>query len=359
VLSTSYPLLYTNIDAWYLKYSTDYPQKDIVRLIGTTTATTDTSGQGELYAGVLASMDTLATSYQNRFQKVTNSYYQTYQDSNAAHKTYYWALEGSSRTTLNIQSYHPAALTEGGVCWIDPESNVDALHVHTPAGGDVTIRSSIPNCNFTTYCRQAYMKGWLFWVRVETDTTVVHAISTVSGAAYNFTSMATMSGMDGASWELVVSYDETADKFYIYRYPTGNNTAHQAIPNVTLTTMNAASTDSDNSITSYTESTLTTYGTKMEKYSYDYWYRSTIKGSTTDGDTVYYITETTPYQNIYSFDWVTELQALFTTTSFDDTSDAYNYHFSIYTPTAAEITADNYESSPSISVRASGIKSVE
>lgn len=353
--STSYPLVYENLDAYYFELTSNDLLAYKKRYIGVTPVTTDSTLVGQL-ATLPTGMNSLGSSLRHGIQNIGDAWYQILQDSNSSHSTAYWATAGGSKVTLHAGSYHPSRMTPTGVCWID--ASTKDLHTHTPAGGDVTVRASVPNTSFTTYSRDSYMKGWLFWVETNGDLTEVHAISLTTGAAYNFTSMTTATSL-GANWQLIVSYDEASDKFYIYRLQTGNNWAFQAIPDVTVTTMNAAANDSDNSITSYTETSLSAYGNKMFEFSTGSWAKGHPQGSSVDGNTIYYIQENNPYNEIYSYHWVTQANPLEYITNHLDLTDSYGYYFRVTTPSAAEITADNYTQNPNVDIRAVGIKSVE
>jgi hypothetical protein len=357
VISTSFPITYKNLNLAWFDSATSLPWSSKTRYIGDTDSVTDTTKTASQdWTGTPATMTLDNTSIKNEIMYVGSSFYQCSEDNNVTHNTGYWATGGVAKTVLSALSYHPHQMVNNeGVVYFNPAST---LNFHTPAGGEVAVRTSVPETAFSSYSRSAIMKRWLFWTKSASFLTSVYAINIDNGAMYSFTSMTSGTSIT-TNWRMAVAYDTATDKFSIYRIGSGDSTMHRAIPDVTLTTMNAAADDSDNTISTFTETSLVNYATNygLDEYNENSFAYNNPRGSDTNGDEIYYITETAPYKELMVFDFVATTESVFKTTDYADAG--YNYYFEVTTPTIAEVTADNYVTNANFTIRASGIKSVE
>ena len=198
----------------------------------------------------------------------------------------------------------------------------------------------------------------MFWVQHSGETTSIKALSITTGAHYDFKNLAE-NQYQGAYWELVIAYDKATDKFHFWRLGHGNSTIRYEIPSITKTTMDSKGTDSNNthetSSGGYVLENLASYEGELTDYQADQWGHGCPIGSKSRGDQIHYITDNNPYQDIYTYTWGdTASSVVFTTNNSD--SQQQSYYFDIFTPSATQIAAENYTSSASLKVRASGIK---
>jgi|GEM_PF-5749254 len=283
-----YPLSGIEFSMNTFKYLSWNVVEEKARVINGVVETASDSGEQETSTINLAS---LSSSDTKEVKKIGSSFYQVRHDSNAGCYVYYWATEASARTTLSSGSYMLAHIVDDGVVWFESGGY---LKKHTPGGGTVTLRNGI-DVPDDTYPRSCLFMGWLFYLRGSDETNVLRAINVNTGAFCQFNGLTAIANYSLGT-KIWVSYDEATDKFHIYRSEENSTPiVYRAIPNDTVTAMNAYANNSNNTpsstSTSFEYTSLSNFG--------DANFRSHPVGSDVNGDEFYYLGESSPFNKIY------------------------------------------------------------
>ncbi len=204
-------------------------------------------------AGGLQDFDTTieTVSYRNiEYMKVGTAYYCYIRDGNAYQRVYYWATAGSTPQLINATpNYMPCVFdhANGIAYYFNDSGNDDDLYKHTPAGGEVTVRSNVPETDWNSYPRAWLIDDWLFYAETSTLPTHVHAINVTNGAALTWTGLSSPNGLS-EGWGMFVTYDATLDKYILFRMNQSlANVSYRSYPNATKTAMDGWSANTDNS----------------------------------------------------------------------------------------------------------------
>lgn len=307
----------------------------------------------------LANNVTFSTSTYAPTLKFGNSYYQFYHDGNSSTQVYYWSTASSSRVELQSTGYRPMAysIKNQEVYYVKSDQG---LYKHSPTGGESLIRSSLGT--MSSYCRGAYSNGWFFYINNSGETTKVFCINLTNGRKVTFGSLG--SAEISNYFQLAVSYDETTDKFFMYRRDSNWNVTNfymrQAIPSVTKTQMDALSVDAtynDSTETSRNTSTLENLFTSS--YSGTTFGADLFHGSSVNGNELYYLEASTGANKIKAI--LFDYNAMTTTTVYESSftygaSLSSSGAFEQYVPDASEILSAQYDPSPNLRLRLTGVK---
>ena len=295
---------------------------------------------------------TSGANYRNGFISSGNNVYQIYMDNNSTQEVLGW-LNGA--TAANFQpslktNYVPVVLAaeQDAIYFCGTALQLKKLTLST--GVESTIASNV-FLSTSSYTRSDYCNGWLWYMRSSSYTTDVIAVRVSDGKYINFQSLSIVTY--GAGMKLAVSYDQTSDKFYVYR--TNNSTDGtiiQSICPITKTAMDAITANTTNN-TAWTNANSAGAQTTF-LLSGDY-FGATMAGHPTVGDKFYASQRT---NSISTHDLVV---CTFSTGSYikvlngeANTGPIINS----FTPTAAQIDDFGYAGPPSaIDVRITGVKS--
>ena len=294
------------------------------------------------------------SNYRNGFITSGDKIYQIYMDNNTNQDIRYWTSESdTSPTQLTLITYSPVWLaTElDAIYYSGASGRLDKITLST--GVQSTVASGVVQST-SSYMRSAYSNEWLWYMRSNADTTRVLAIRASDGIYFEFTNLQTMSGYS-AGTKLAVSYDESSDKFYVYRtQDAAGGRLYQDICPITKTTMDAATSNTTNS-TSWTSASVFDAEVVYELGEDEF--GATIAGHPTDGDKFYgsqYVPSVNTAHNI--------IYASFSGASWTKILDGYTGPTNgpilyAFVPTTAQIDAYGYDEPPNeIDIRITGVK---
>lgn len=344
VKSSSFPIDLNHVLHSY-RNGTDYVEEEIGTLSGLSLQTNTTTFPTTL-SGVLNSRT--GSNARSGFVTSGDKIYQVEMDSNVNQDIRYWSDSSASPVAYSVQNYSPL--------WVAPE--LDAIFFESGSGqlNKITLSTGVQSTVSTnlqgtsTYVRFAHMNGYLFYMpQTSGGTALVYAHRATDGVKFLFNGLQGITYGEGT--KLAVSYNKATDKFYVYR--TNNATdgpIEQDILPITKTEMDAYT--SDTTITTATEravgQAITNYGISDTEYG------STIAGHPTDGDKFYgaqYVTGNTNFDIVYcSFSNGTAVKQ-------EDGNGGTGPILNAIVPTAAQVTAFNYDTPPSaINIRFTGVK---
>lgn len=291
--------------------------------------------------------------------KFGDSYYQFISDGNSTSQVYYWPTGTSSRVSLQTTAYRPMAYSIKNQEVYYVKSN-QGLYRHSPTGGESSIRASLGT--FSSYPRATFCNDWFFYIPNNGETTTIYCINVNTGVKVSFGGF--YASNISTNFQLAVSYDEASDKFYMYRRDNSWNSVSynigQHIPSVTKTQMDALTSDIN-----YNDSSTTTRNTSIVNnlfgsvYSSSSFGAATFYGSQTNGTDLYFMRASTGSNPITVYKW--DFQEMAIEKVYEST---YTYGAALsqlaalehYVPSSTEISSTNYDPSPNVRLRLTGVK---
>lgn len=291
--------------------------------------------------------------------KFGDSYYQFEFDGNSNTNVYYWPTGTSARVTLQSTAYLPMfySIKNQEVYYVKSDQG---LYKHSPTGGESLIRASLGP--FSSYPRATFCNDWFFYINNNGETTKIFCVNVNTGVKVTFGGLYTANIT--TYFQLAVSYDEASDKFYMYRRDsswnsTTSNTGRH-IPSITKTEMDALTSDINyNNIQTTTRNTRdmnTLMGSVYSAYTFG---AGMFYGSSTKGNELYFMKVSSGSNpiTVYVFDFE-EMKISIVYES------PYTYGASLsqlaalehYVPSSAEISSTNYDPSPNVRLRLTGVK---
>jgi hypothetical protein len=187
------------------------------------------------------------------YMQVGAAYYCLCIESNSVQYIWYWATATTAPVRLNSDSYHPAVIdpVEGAAYWFTAATS-GTLWKHTPAGGTTSIRTSVPNDNFSTYSRWYMIDSWIFYTQNNSSPnwhTNLEAVNVTTGAHVAIGGLYNMQSMSGGD-QLWVTKDTALDRYVVYKTHCQYSPAYsmyRSVLSLTISTMNAYGTNTNNS----------------------------------------------------------------------------------------------------------------
>lgn len=291
--------------------------------------------------------------------KFGDSYYQFNSDGNSTTNVYYWATKTSGRTDLQTTAYLPMAysIANQEIYYVKSDQG---LYKHSPVSGESLIRSSLGT--FSSYPRAAYCNGWFFYIPSSSEPAKIFCINVENGRKVTFSSLP--SSEMSTYFQLVVSYDKASDKFYMYRrdssWNVGNFYIRRSIPSVTKTQMDALVSDQIYYDSSH--STVTTAQAEnlfQGKYSANTIGGSHLYPSADNGNEIYFLDGSGGADYIEAYVWnyaEMTLKSAYKSSYNYGTSLSALATFEHYIPNSTEIASSNYNPSPDMRLRITGVK---